>query len=219
MSEISRKYSIEDIDRSVEFTTVTQTFINFEELKYFSVWPRVMDRHLINTCKYEPIDCSIADPIMRLNSIEGVKTRYCCSGHLTHYEGYIWFASITPEVLQTMRSLKFWYEDMDYKHSEESPTFRVKEDGSNLSRWFDALKELYEAFKDRPNHFEQQVLLSNDGSCRIVSEDLYKRYDDFIDRMNQLDRMPDVMALSEEDKKTVEEWNNAVGFIFDEHLA
>jgi len=37
--------------------------------------------------------------------------------------------------------------------------------------------------------------------------------------MNQLDRMPDVMALSEEDKKTVEEWNNAVGFIFDEHLA
>lgn len=99
------------------------TFVNFEKRRYINERPiNVQELDFLYKEGYRAIDTAITDTIMRLNSIVGCKTRFCCSGHPGRFnEGYILFEEF-PEILwKKMGKLKYWEVEsspvIDYPHS------------------------------------------------------------------------------------------------------
>ena len=188
----------------VHNTTSSLTFVNFEEKKWATTWPTIEDRLLLDMCNYHVIDDPIADTIMRLNSIEDVSTTCCCSGHLDYPEGgYIWFNTITAQVQAIMQRLKYWRVD-------SKDTYRIRNIGHVRSLWFDAIKELHEAFKDFPNNFEHCNVLNTGESTRIVTHDLFEKIEE-IDEASPLAFYEiDRDTLSYEQKEVLRRYDESV---------
>lgn len=168
MTELNIDIATKGLAAVVHSTTASLTFVNFKEKKWVTTWPTVEDRLLLDMCDYKVIDDPIADAIMRINSLEDTSTTCCCAGHTDYPQGgYIWFNTMSAQLVTIMDRLKYWKKD-------GIDTYRIRNVGKDLSLWFEALKELYDAFKDFPNKFEQCHALNTGKTTRIVSHKLFR---------------------------------------------
>lgn len=85
------------------------TFINFEKRRYINETPiNVQELSILHENGYKAVDTALADSVMKLNSMEGCKTRYCCSGHPGKFnEGYIIFEKIFESLSEQIDKLKY----------------------------------------------------------------------------------------------------------------
>lgn len=86
------------------------TFINFEKRRYINETPiNVQELNILHENGYKAVDTALADSVMRLNSMEGCKTRYCCSGLPGKFnEGYIVFEDFPETLRREVGKLKYW---------------------------------------------------------------------------------------------------------------
>ena len=86
------------------------TFVNFKARRYINESPiNAQEIDFLSEYGFMAIDSAIADTIMRLNSMEGCKTRYCCSGHPGSYShGYIMFEEVPQQLSEELNKLKYW---------------------------------------------------------------------------------------------------------------
>ena len=151
-------------------TSTSQAFVNFREKKYIVQWPDVYDRAKLFMEGYHNIDDAILTPILCLNSIEGVETQYCCSGHGPEFNhAYIMFRSITDEVRGKMKSLVCWHQEPD---ELERDVYRMNKPNGSFAIWAMALQELYNALKDVTHKFERYKIIETfEGKRQIVPID------------------------------------------------
>ena len=130
------------------------TFVNFEKHRYISEAPiNVQELDFLHKDGYRAIDTALADTIMRLNSIDGCRTRYCCSGHPGRFgEGYIVFEEIPKTLTEQIGKLKYWKHDASWEKgsspdADQPPLIRWGMNGvprSDATTWLKALLELAE---------------------------------------------------------------------------
>ena len=122
------------------------TFVNFEKRRYINESPiNAQELDILFKNGYKAIDTAIADTIMRLNSIEECKTRYCCSGHPGRFnEGYILFEEFPETLWGEIGKLKYWKAET---HPDTSLPHFIRLGMNDFScndaiTWFKALLEL-----------------------------------------------------------------------------
>lgn len=130
------------------------TFVNFEKRRYISEVPiNVQELVFLHKDGYRAIDTALADTIMRLNSMDGCRTRYCCSGHPGRFgEGYIVFEEIPKTLTEQIGKLKYWKHDASWEKgtspdADQPPLIRWGMNGvpgTDATAWFKALLELAE---------------------------------------------------------------------------
>ena len=130
------------------------TFVNFEKRRYISENPiNIQELVFLHKDGYRAIDTALADTIMRLNSMQGCRTRYCCSGHPGRFgEGYIVFEEIPETLTEQIGKLKYWKHDASWKKgtspdADHPPLIRWGMNGvahTSATTWLKALLELAE---------------------------------------------------------------------------
>ena len=130
------------------------TFVNFEKRRYISENPiNIQELVFLYKDGYRAIDTALADTIMRLNSMDGCRTRYCCSGHPGRFgEGYIVFEEIPKTLTEQIGKLKYWKHDASWEKgtspdADQPPLIRWEMNGvpgTDATAWFKALLELAE---------------------------------------------------------------------------
>ena len=130
------------------------TFVNFEKRRYISENPiNIQELVFLHKDGYRAIDTALADTIMRLNSMDGCRTRYCCSGHPGRFgEGYIVFEEIPKTLTEQIGKLKYWKHDASWEKgtspdADQPPLIRWEMNGvpgTDATAWFKALLELAE---------------------------------------------------------------------------
>lgn len=130
------------------------TFVNFEKRRYISENPiNIQELVFLHKDGYRAIDTALADTIMRLNSMDGCRTRYCCSGHPGRFgEGYIVFEEIPKTLTEQIGKLKYWKHDASWEKgtspdADQPPLIRWGMNGvpgTDATAWFKALLELAE---------------------------------------------------------------------------
>ena len=130
------------------------TFVNFEKHRYISEVPiNVQELDFLYMEGYRAIDTALADTIMRLNSMDGCRTRYCCSGHPGRFgEGYIVFEEIPETLTEQIGKLTYWKHDASWGNgsspdADHPPLIRWGMNGvacTCATTWLKALLELAE---------------------------------------------------------------------------
>lgn len=89
------------------------TFVNFKARQYINESPiNAQEIDILSENGFMAIDSALADTVMRLNSLEGCKTRYCCSGHPGSYSnGYILFEEVPQQLSEQLNRLKYWKQE------------------------------------------------------------------------------------------------------------
>lgn len=128
------------------------TFVNFEKRRYISETPiNVQELDFLHKDGYRAIDTALADTIMRLNSIDGCRTRYCCSGHPGRFaNGYIVFEEIPETLTEQIGKLTYWKHDASWGNglspdADHPPLIRWGMNGvacTCATTWLKALLEL-----------------------------------------------------------------------------
>ncbi len=130
------------------------TFVNFEKRRYISEAPKnVQELVFLYMEGYRAIDTALADTIMRLNSMDGCRTRYCCSGHPGRFaNGYIVFEEIPETLTEQIGKLTYWKHDASWGNgsspdADHPPLIRWGMNGvacTCATTWLKALLELAE---------------------------------------------------------------------------
>ena len=130
------------------------TFVNFEKRRYISEAPKnVQELVFLYMEGYRAIDTALADTIMRFNSMQGCRTRYCCSGHPGRFGGgYIVFEEIPETLTEQIGKLTYWKHDASWGNgsspdADHPPLIRWGMNGvacTCATTWLKALLELAE---------------------------------------------------------------------------
>ena len=130
------------------------TFVNFEKRRYISEAPKnVQELVFLYMEGYRAIDTALADTIMRLNSMDGCRTRYCCSGHPGRFaNGYIVVEEIPETLTEQIGKLTYWKHDASWGNgsspdADHPPLIRWGMNGvacTCATTWLKALLELAE---------------------------------------------------------------------------
>lgn len=153
-------------------------FVNFEKRCYISEAPiNVQELHFLYMEGYRAIDTALADTIMRLNSTQGCRTRYCCSGHPGRFdEGYIVFEEIPKTLTEQIGKLTYWKHDASWGNrsspdADQPPLIRWEMNGiacTSATTWLKALLELaeMECFPQRNSFDKYRIESSYKGALR-----------------------------------------------------
>ena len=132
------------------------TFVNFMARRYINESPiNAQEIDILSENGYMAIDSAIADTIMRLNSMEGCKTLYCCSGHPGSYSnGYILFEEVSQKLSEQLNKLKYWKQGDSPNKEKPNWVYWTLSDISNTdtATWLRAMLELAEMECLPPNN-------------------------------------------------------------------
>ena len=132
-------------------------YVNFDRKEWVKTdWGNPLNTALLYD--YDELDDLIAEFIMKINSMNGIKTKFCCSGHYGEENCfYIYFDKISKKFQKQLESIPGI--ELDKKDLKQNKIVYRAQNIKTFVELLDLHKNLLSLVKDVKNKFEELVLI------------------------------------------------------------